>query len=109
MTVRASLGFFSTHGVRDESAEGLPAETLRGNRLLLIIDPIAVVVLGTHEHGACRAHGSDSMAGDRAINRQAVDVVAQNLEIVRRPIASGKALVVQHRHLLICAHWKMTS
>src|ERR1035438_8473352 len=106
MTVGAALGFFGAHRVRDEGAESLPAEAFRRNSLLLIVDPIAVVVLGTHQHGAGRAHRGDSMAGDRAINRQAVDIVAQNLEIVRSPIASCKSLVVQHGHLLICAHWK---
>ncbi len=40
------------HGVRHEGAEGLSAEAFGGNRLLLVVEPVAVVVLRTHQHRA---------------------------------------------------------
>src|SRR6202041_1889648 len=109
MAVGASLGLPSAHRVWNKGAEGLPAETFRRNCLLLVIDPIAVVVLRTHKHGACRAHRRDPMTCNGAINGQTEDVVTQNLKIVRSPIARCQAFIVKHRHLLICGHRKMAA
>jgi len=45
MAVGAALGFLPTHSMRDERAEGLSAEAFRGNGLLLVVEPVAVIIL----------------------------------------------------------------
>src|SRR5579863_9986429 len=109
MAIRATFSLRDAHGMRDEGAEGLPAESLCRDRLLLVIDPITIVVLRTHQHSTCRAHRRDAMSRDRPIDGQAVDIVAQNLKIIGSPIASLDSLVVKHGHLLICSHRKMAA
>jgi hypothetical protein len=109
VAVGAALGFFPSHRVRDERAEGLSAESFRGNGLLLIVEPVAVIVLRTDQHRAGGTHRRHAIARHRAVNAEGVDVVAQNLKVVGCPVARGQAFVVQHRHALVRAHRKMAA
>src|SRR6185312_1911991 len=52
VAVGASLGFPSAYSVRNIGAERFAAEAGRGNGLLLVINPVAVAVLRTHNDGA---------------------------------------------------------
>ena len=109
VAIGAAFGFFGAHGVRHEGAEGLSAETFGGDRLLLVVEPVAIGVLRTDQHGAGGTDRRDAIAGHRAVDSQRVDVVAQDLEIVGSPVARGEAFVVQHGHALVRRHREMAA
>ena len=101
VAVRAAAGLLGAHGVGHVGRERRAAEAARGRRLLLRVDPLAVLVLRGDDDGAGGAGGGDAVAADRAVLGQEVDVVAQGLEVVGRPVAAVPALVVQVRLLLV--------
>src|SRR4051812_10995889 len=109
MAVSAALGFFCADGVRNIRTERLSAEAFRGHRLLAVVEPIAVLALRAHHDRTRRAHRRNLVPGDGAINAEHVDVVAQDLEVVRGPVARSEAFVVQHRHLLVRGHGKVAT
>ena len=107
MAIGTAPRLFCADRVGHEGAEGLSAEAFRGDRLLLVVEPIAVRVLRAHQDGAGGANRRDSMASDGAVDSQHIDVIAQDLEVVGRPVARGDALVVKHGHLAIGSHFQM--
>src|SRR4029077_16060612 len=70
MTVRASLGFLPAHGMRHECRKGLSAEALGRNRLLLVVEPVALAVLRANLHGAGGTTRRHPMVGHRSIDSQ---------------------------------------
>ena len=52
VAVAALFGFFAAHGVRNESAVGLAGKTFGGDGLLRVVEPFAIGVLRTDQHGA---------------------------------------------------------
>ena len=56
-------------------------------------------ILRTDEHGAGGTHRRDAIASYCSVDTEHVNIVAQDLEIVRGLIARGEAFVVQHGHL----------
>ena len=109
VAIGAVFRFRGAHGMRHKRAEGHAAETLSGNRLLAVVDPIATGILGTHHHRAGGADGRYFVSGDGAIDAQHVHVVAQHLKIVGRPVARHSAFVAQHGHALIGQHRQMAA
>src|SRR5262249_60061194 len=67
VAVGADLGLGCADGVRHESAERVSAVAFGRNRLLLRIEPFAVLVLRTYQHGAGRTRRRDAMASDRPV------------------------------------------
>ncbi len=90
------------HRVRHVRAERVAAEALGGDRLLLRVDRLAVVVVRADVDGARRAGRDDAVAGHVAVAGQHEDVVAQRLEVVGRPVAaSSSPSLCSMRHLLV--------
>ena len=87
----------------------VPAESFGGNGLLHVVNPVAILILRTDQDRAGRAHRRDAMAGDRAVDAQHEAIVAQDLKIVRGPIAREQAFVVQHGLALIGRHGEMAA
>src|SRR5712672_663282 len=56
MAIRAAFGFFPSYRVRDKRAECLSTEPFRGDGLLLIVEPVAIIVLRTNHHRARGTH-----------------------------------------------------
>src|SRR5207244_5943916 len=79
------------------------------DRLLAVIDPIAILVLGTYNHRASRADRSDFFTGNGAVNAQHVHVIAKHLEIVLRVVTGHAAFVLQHGHSLVGGHRQMAA
>src|SRR5260370_5774330 len=84
--------------------------TVTGNRIAPVRSACAVLVrvLRANQYRTGGPHGCDAITGDGAVDAEHVDVVAQNVEVVGGPILGGQPLVMQHRHLLVCGHLKMT-
>src|SRR5260370_2715590 len=96
MAIAALLGFLGAHRVRHEGGESLAGEAGRGNRLLRVVKPIAIGVLRADEHGARGPRWGDAVAGDRAVDAEHVNVIAENLEIVAGGIFIGQSFVLPH-------------
>ncbi len=109
VAIRAHLGFRRANGMRIVWAETEAAEPFRRNRLLHVIQPVAIGVLRADHHRAGGSRGRDAMLGHRAVDAQHVNVVAQHFEIVGGVIARGQAFVVQHGRLAIGRHGKMAA
>src|SRR6185369_17726233 len=107
--LRAAPGLLGAHGVGHVGREGRPAEPARRRRLLLRVEPLAVLVLRGDDDGAGGAGGGDAVAADRAVLGQEVDVVAQGLEVVGSPVAADATLVVQVRLLLVRLHGEVAA
>src|SRR5262249_33451604 len=99
----------AAHGVGNIRAESLPAESLRGNGLLAVVKPVAVLVLRADYHRAGGADRRNFVAGDGAVNAQHVHVITQDLEVVFRPVARRGAFVLQHRPALVGGHGEMAA
>jgi len=95
VTVGAGPRLLPAHRVGHEGRERRAREAGRRDRLLLRVDPLAVLVLRGREDRARRTGGRDPAAAHRAVARQREDVVAQGLEVVANPVAARFALVVQ--------------
>jgi hypothetical protein len=89
--------------------EGLAGKAFGGRSLLLRIDPLAVLVLGTDQYRRRRAHRSHSISGDCSVAAQHEDVVAQDLEIILSEVARVATFVVPVRHLAVCFHRKVAT
>jgi len=72
----------------------LPAEAFGGNRLLRVVEPLAIGVLRTHHHRARRPRGRDAMAGNCTVHSKHVAIVAQHLKIIGSPVARGREAFV---------------
>ena len=90
---------FAANGVRDVGRERDAAQAVAGDRLLLDVDRLAVVVVAADMHGTRRPHRADAVLHHVAVFGQHVDVVSQRLKVVRRVVAADVAVVVQVRHL----------
>jgi hypothetical protein len=84
--------------------ERLTAEAFGGDRLLLRIDPFAVLILRTDEDGGARGGGRDAMSRHGAVFGEHENVVAQDLEVISRVVARLVALVVAVGHLAVRLH-----
>ena len=98
------LRFARAHRVRHERGKRLAAEAFGRNRLLRVVEPLAIRVLRTHQNRARRARRRDAMPGDGAVHGEHVAVIAQHLEIVGGPVARREPFVVQHRALFVRGH-----
>src|SRR5271157_4779210 len=79
------------------------------NCLLLVVTPVTIGILRTDKNGAGRTHGRYSMAGNRTVYSQHVDVVTQDLKAVGGPVAGDNAFVVQHGHFSVGRHLQVTA
>src|SRR5687767_3125026 len=93
--------------MRYESTECLPTEPFGRDRLLHVIAPAAGLVLRADQHGARGAHRGYPVAGDGAIAAEEEGIVAQDLEVVGRPVARLEPFVVEHGGLAIGAERQM--
>ena len=110
MAIVASLCLLRAHGVREVRAESLTAVTFFGDRLLLRVNPLAILILRGHQYRASRSHRSVSLSGHGAVTPKQKNVVSQSLKIVRGPVPKVRlALVVKHRALLIGLHLQVTA
>ena len=109
MAIGTASRFPGPDGMGHIRTEGGAAEPFSGNGLLAIVDPVAVLVLGTYHHRAGRADRSHFVPSDRTVDAQHVHVVAQHLKIVGRPVARHSAFVAQHGHALIGQHGQMAA
>src|SRR6266700_7214926 len=109
MAVGAGFGFLRSYRMRNEGAEGFSAEAFCGDSLLRVVEPVAVVVLRAYEHGASGPHGSHAVTSYSPVYTQSVHIVAQNLEVVGRPVARCEAFVVQHGFALVGRHGEVAA
>ena len=101
VAVGAGLGFGLPHRVRHVRVERLTREPFGRHGLLLRVDLLTAGVLGADDDRARRTHRRDPVAGHRAVDAEHEDIVAQHLEVIRRPVPRRRAFVVQHRPLLV--------
>ena len=94
VAIRAALGLLAPHRMRNIRTECLAAEPWSRNRLLRLVDPIPVRVLRTHHNRARRPYRGDLVPGRRPIDPKHVNIVAQHLEVVRRPVTRRLSLVM---------------
>ena len=90
---------FAANRVRDVGRERDAAHAVGGDRLLLDVDRLAVVVVAADMDRTGRTCGADAIAGDGPVFGQHVDFVAQRLKVVRDIVAADVARVVQFGHL----------
>ena len=109
VAIAALFGFLGAHRVGNEGGEGLAGEARGRNGLLGVVEPIAIGVLRTDEHGARRARGRNAMAGDGAVDAEHVNVVAKNLEIVAGVVLREQTFVVQHGLAGVGGHLQMAA
>ena len=109
VTIRAPLGLFSTHRMGNECTESLSTEAFGRNGLLLVVEPVAIAILRTHQYCARGTDRRDTISCHRAVDAERIDIVAENLEVVRRPVACRQAFVVQHGGALVGGHRKMAA
>src|SRR4051812_3862786 len=75
VAVSTLLSLFAAHGVRNVWAEGLSAKAFTGDGLLSVVEPIAILVLRTDYHGACRADRRYLVPCNGSIDTEHVSVV----------------------------------
>src|SRR5215813_10144119 len=108
MAIVATPSLPSTNRVRKVRAERLTAIALFRNRLLLRINPFAILILRTDKYCTRRPHRRVAAASNAPVTTKKKHVVAQSLKIVGSPVAQLRfTLVVQHRSLLVRLHLKM--
>src|SRR5262245_18115292 len=109
VTIAADLCLTGADRVWNECAEGMPAVAIRGDCLLLRVEPFAVLVLRTDQDSASRSSRCNPPARYCAVLGQHKDVIAESLEIVLRVIAQFiGTLVVKHRFLPVGDHRQVT-
>ncbi len=105
MAVRAHLGLApSADRVRVEGRERGAGEPLRGDGLLLRVEPLAVLVLRVDQHRARGADRRHVVAVRGRVVAQHEDVVAQRLEVVLGVVARVGALEVEVGLLAVRRH-----
>ena len=109
MAVGALPGFFGADGMGNKRGVGLARKAGRGDRLLLVVEPLAIGVLRADENGATGAGGGDAMAADGSVDAEHVDVIAQHLEVVAGVVARREAFVVQHGAANVGGHLQVAT
>ena len=109
VTIVAAFRFLSANRVWDKCAERSAAQALGGNRLLRVVNPVAILILRADENRARGANRGDTMAGYGAVDAEHEAVVTKHLEIISRPVARVQAFVVQHRFALVRHHREMAA
>lgn len=100
VTVVALFGaVLAAHCVRHVGREGDAAQSVTGDRLLLNVDRLAVVVVAADMHGTRGTHRADAVLHHVAVFGEHVNVVAQRLKVVRRVVTTDVTFVVQTGHL----------
>src|SRR6266478_1513326 len=95
--------------VRKMRIERLAAVTLRGDRLLLGINPFAIGILRTDDDRARRTNHREPIALHRSVNTELKDIIADDLRIVGGEVARGGPFILVERRALICLHRQMTA
>ena len=110
MAVRAGLRLAAApNRVRVEGRERRPGETFGRDGLLLRVEPLPVLVLRIHEHGARGAHGRHVVAVHGRVMAEHEDVVPKRLEVVGRPVARARALEMKVRLLPVGRHGQVAA
>src|SRR5207247_9206923 len=95
--------------VRKMRIERLAAVTLRGDRLLLGINPLAIGILRTDDDRARRTDHREPIALHRSVNPELKDIIADDLGIIGGEVARGDSFKLVERRALICLHWQMAA
>jgi hypothetical protein len=120
MTVGALLRFIRTGGhhilrgttanrVRHIRAECNAREAARGNRLLLCVNRLAVVVVARDVNGATAAGWIHLVAGRKAIAGEHEHVVAERLEVVGDEVSSYIAFIMKIGRLFVGFLWQVAA
>src|SRR6185295_1434820 len=109
VAIGAGSCFFGAYCVRNEWAERLPAEAFSRHCLLLVVSPAAIGVLRTYQHRASGSYRRDPVSGDGSVDSQHVQVITQNLKVIRGIVSGGQSFVMQHGHALVGGHLQVAA
>src|SRR4029077_537215 len=79
VAVVAAFRFLSANRVWHECAERSAAQTFGGDRLLRVINPVAILILRADENRARRTNRRYTMAGDSTVDAEHESVIAKHL------------------------------
>ena len=97
VTAAAALRLATAHRVRHVRIEGLAAVAGRGDRRLLDVDALPLRVGRADHQSARRTYRRDLVALGRAVHAEHERVGADDLRVVGRVVARGRAFIVLHR------------
>ena len=110
MAIRAILRRANTAcRVRKVRVKSLAAVAFGTHRLLLRIDPVAVLVLRTDNNRTRRPDDGEPVLFNGAVDAKHEYIVAHDLRIVSRKIAVNDSFELIQRHPLIRLHREMTA